>query len=58
LPHPSKPSVDVEPYTDGGYKHVIDFLVSDTKDAIGVSTGAASKTFAVEKLNFLSRRIK
>jgi hypothetical protein len=47
----------IEPYTNGGYKHVIDFLVRDTKDVIVVSTGAASKRFAVEKLNFPEDKI-
>ena len=47
----------IEPYTDGGYKHVIDFLVRDIKDIIGVSTGAISKRFAIEKLDFPENRI-
>ena len=47
----------VEPYTRNGYKHVIDFLVRDIKDVIGVSTGAASKRFATEKLNFPAEKI-
>ncbi len=47
----------VEPYTDGGYKHVIDFLVKDIKDVLGVSTGAASKRFAIEKQNFPEDKI-
>ena len=47
----------IEPYTDGGYKHVIDFLVRDIKDVIGVSTGAISKRFAIEKLDFPGNRI-
>ena len=47
----------IEPYTDGGYKHFIDFLVSDIKDVIGVSTGAISKRFAIEKLDFPENRI-
>ncbi len=47
----------VEPYTDGGYKHVIDFLVKDIKDVLGVSTGAASKRFAIEKQNFPENKI-
>jgi cobalt-precorrin-5B (C1)-methyltransferase len=42
----------IEPYTEGGYKHVIDFLVRDKKDVLGVSTGEKSKRIAVEKLNF------
>jgi cobalt-precorrin-5B (C1)-methyltransferase len=41
----------IEPYTEDGYKHVIDFLVADKKDIIGVSTGEKSKRIAVEKLN-------
>ncbi len=47
----------IEPYTNGGYKHVIDFLVSDIKDVIGVSTGAISKRFAIEKLDFPGDKI-
>ena len=47
----------IEPYTDGGYKHVIDFLVADKKDIIGVSTGEKSKRMAVEKLNFPEDKI-
>ena len=47
----------VEPYTDGGYKHVIDFLVADKRDIIGVSTGEKSKRMAVEKLNFPEDKI-
>ena len=47
----------VEPYTEGGYKHVIDFFVKRLKDVIGVSTGAASKRFAIEKLNFPEDKI-
>jgi cobalt-precorrin-5B (C1)-methyltransferase len=42
----------IEPYTEGGYKHVIDFLVRDKNDILGVSTGEKSKRIAVEKLNF------
>ncbi len=42
----------IEPYTEGGYKHVIDFLVRDKRDILGVSTGEKSKRIAVEKLNF------
>jgi len=47
----------IEPYTDGGYEHVIDFLVRDIKDVIGVSTGAISKRFAIEKRNFPENRV-
>ena len=47
----------VEPYTDDGYKHVIEFLVADKKDIIGVSTGEKSKRIAVEKLNFPEDKI-
>lgn len=47
----------IEPYTDGDYKHVIDFLVADKKEIIGVSTGEQSKRMAVEKLNFPEDKI-
>lgn len=47
----------IEPYTDGGYKHVINFLVADKKDILGVSTGEKSKRMAVEKLNFPEDKI-
>jgi cobalt-precorrin-5B (C1)-methyltransferase len=47
----------IEPYTEGGYKHVIDFLVRDKKDILGVSTGEKSKRIAVEKLNFPEDKI-
>ncbi|MHC1635899.1 MAG: cobalt-precorrin-5B (C(1))-methyltransferase [Candidatus Methanospirareceae archaeon] len=47
----------VEPYTDGGYKHVIDFLVADKKDIIGISTGEKSKRIASEKLGFPEDKI-
>lgn len=47
----------IEPYTDGGYKHVIDFLVADKRDVIGVCTGEKSKRIAVEKLNFPDDKI-
>ncbi len=47
----------IEPYTEGGYKHVIDFLVRDKKDILGVSTGEKSKRIAVEKLNFPADKI-
>ena len=47
----------VEPYTEDGYKHVIDFLVADKKDIIGASTGEKSKRIAVEKLNFPADKI-
>jgi cobalt-precorrin-5B (C1)-methyltransferase len=42
----------IEPYTEDGYKHVIDALIRDKKELIGVSTGEKSKRIAVEKLNF------
>jgi cobalt-precorrin-5B (C1)-methyltransferase len=42
----------IEPYTRDGYKHVIDALIRDKKELIGVSTGEKSKRIAVEKLNF------
>lgn len=42
----------VEPYTGGDYEHVIDFLIRDKKDVLGVSTGEKSKRIAVEKLGF------
>jgi cobalt-precorrin-5B (C1)-methyltransferase len=47
----------IEPYTEGGYKHVIDFLVRDKDDILGVSTGEKSKRIAVEKLNFPEDKI-
>jgi len=47
----------IEPYTEGDYKHVIDFLVRDKKDVLGVSTGEKSKRIAVEKLNFPEDKI-
>jgi len=47
----------IEPYTEGGYKHVINFLVADKKDILGVSTGEKSKRIAVEKLNFPEDKI-
>ncbi len=47
----------IEPYTEGDYKHVIDFLVRDKKDLLGVSTGEKSKRIAVEKLNFPEDKI-
>ncbi|HID20427.1 MAG TPA: hypothetical protein EYP28_05785, partial [Methanophagales archaeon] len=42
----------IEPYTEDGYKHVIDALVRAKKELIGVSTGEKSRRIAVEKLNF------
>ncbi|NAT11081.1 hypothetical protein C4E22_06005 [ANME-1 cluster archaeon AG-394-G06] len=42
----------IEPYTEDGYKHVIDALIRDKTELIGVSTGEKSKRVAVEKLNF------
>lgn len=42
----------VEPYTGGDYEHVIDFLIKDKKDVLGVTTGEKSKRIAVEKLGF------
>lgn len=42
----------IEPYTEDGYKHVIDFVVRDIREILGVSTGEKSKRIAVEKLNF------
>ncbi|NQE52438.1 Cobalt-precorrin-5B C(1)-methyltransferase [ANME-1 cluster archaeon GoMg3.2] len=42
----------IEPYTEDGYKHVIDALIRDKTELIGVSTGEKSKRIAVEKLNF------
>ncbi|MDI6811450.1 MAG: cobalt-precorrin-5B (C(1))-methyltransferase [archaeon] len=47
----------IEPYTEGGYEHVIDFLVRDKEDILGVSTGEKSKRIAVEKLNFPEDKI-
>lgn len=47
----------IEPYTEGDYKHVIDFLVRDKNDLLGVSTGEKSKRIAVEKLNFPEDKI-
>ncbi|RLG38540.1 hypothetical protein DRN79_01435 [Methanosarcinales archaeon] len=47
----------VEPYTDDDYKHVIDFLIKDRKDMLGVSTGEKSKRLAVEKLKFPADKI-
>lgn len=47
----------VEPYTGGNYEHVIDFLVRDKEDILGVSTGEKSKRIAVEKLNFPEDKI-
>ena len=47
----------VEPYTEDGYKHVIDFLVAGKEDILGVSTGAKSKSLAIEKLNFPADKI-
>lgn len=47
----------IEPYTDGCYKHVIDFLVANKRDILGVSTGEKSKRIAVEKLNFPEDKI-
>jgi len=46
----------IEPYAES-YTHVIDFLVSDIKGKIGVSTGRTSKKFAVEKLGFPEKNI-
>lgn len=46
----------IEPYTQS-YTHVIDFLLSDKKDKIGVSTGRISKKFAVERLGFPEKNI-
>ena len=42
----------IEPYTEDGYKHVIDALVRGKRDIIGVSTGEKSSRIAVDKLNF------
>ena len=42
----------VEPYTGGDYEHVIDFLIRDKNDVLGVTTGERSKRIAVEKLGF------
>ena len=47
----------IEPYTEDGYKHVIDALIRDKKELIGVSTGEKSKRIAVEKLNFPADKI-
>jgi len=47
----------IEPYTGGDYEHVIDFLVRDKEDILGVSTGEKSKRIAVEKLNFPEDKI-
>ena len=47
----------VEPYTGGDYKHVIDFLIRDKKDILGLCTGEKSKRIAVEKLNFPDDKI-
>jgi cobalt-precorrin-5B (C1)-methyltransferase len=47
----------VEPYTGGDYEHVIDFLIRDKKDILGVSTGEKSKRIAVEKLGFPEDKI-
>ncbi len=46
----------IEPYSES-YKHVIDFLISDIKDRVGISTGRTSKKFAVEKLGFPEEKI-
>jgi cobalt-precorrin-5B (C1)-methyltransferase len=46
----------IEPYAES-YYHVIDFLISDIKDRIGISTGRTSKKFAVEKLGFPEEKI-
>ena len=47
----------IEPYTEDGYKHVIDFVVRDIREILGVSTGEKSKRIAVEKLNFPADKI-
>lgn len=47
----------IEPYTEDGYKHVIDFVVRDIRGILGVSTGEKSKRIAVEKLNFPADKI-
>ena len=41
----------IEPYTEDGYKHVIDSLIRSKKKFLGVSTGEKSKRIAVEKLD-------
>jgi cobalt-precorrin-5B (C1)-methyltransferase len=41
-----------DPYAQRSYKNVIDFLVADKEEIIGVSTDEKSKRYAVEKLNF------
>lgn len=46
----------IEPYSDC-YKHVIDFLIRDIRDRVGISTGRTSKKFAMEKLGFPEKNI-